>query len=99
MKKNPACQTLLKALDISSATLQALSDLLEALAILSDTSARKSKVGLEDLKPYWKSEKKTFLKVIKMSIINKSLKAFTNQRKKTTIAVLFCSRPLPNILK
>ena len=60
MKKNPACQTLLKALYISSATLQAVSNLLKALAILSDTTARKSTVDREDLKPYWKSEKKHF---------------------------------------
>ena len=45
---------LLKALDISSATTQEPLDLLKALAILSNTTARRSAVDLEDLKPYWK---------------------------------------------
>ena len=33
-------------------------DLLKALAILSDTTIRRSAVDAEDLKPYWKSEKR-----------------------------------------
>ena len=57
MQRRPACQTLLKALDISSATAQVAPDLLKALAILSDTTVRRSAVDREDLKPYWKSEK------------------------------------------
>ena len=32
-------------------------DLLKALAILSDTTVRRSTVDQEDLKPYWKSKK------------------------------------------
>ena len=55
--KRSACQTMSKALNISSATAQAASDLLKALAILSDTTVRRSAVDPEDLKPYWKSEK------------------------------------------
>ena len=39
-----ACQTLSKALDISHATAQVARDLLEAPAILSDTTVRKSTV-------------------------------------------------------
>ena len=35
-------------------------DLLKALAILSDTTLRKSVVDREDLKPYWKSEKRPY---------------------------------------
>ena len=31
--------------------------MLKALAILSDTTVRRSAVDREDLKPYWKSEK------------------------------------------
>ena len=54
----PACQTLSKALDISSATAQVALDLLKALAILSDTTVRRSPVDGEDLKPNWKSEKR-----------------------------------------
>ena len=53
-----ACQTLSKALDISSATARVVApDLLKALVILSDTTVRTSAVDREDLKPYWKSEK------------------------------------------
>ena len=56
--RRPACQTLSKPLDISSATAQVAPDLLKALAILSDTIVRRSAVDREDLKPYWKSEKR-----------------------------------------
>ena len=49
----PACQTLPKALDISSATAQVAPDLLKALAILSGTTLRRSAVDWKDLKPYW----------------------------------------------
>ena len=57
MWRKPACQTLPKALDISSATARVAPDLLKALVILSDATARRSAVDWEDLKPYWKSEK------------------------------------------
>ena len=40
-----------KALDISGATALAMSDLLKTLVILPDTTARKSAVDQEDLKP------------------------------------------------
>ena len=43
-------------MDISSATARVAPDLLKALAILSDTTVRRSAVDREDLKPYWKSE-------------------------------------------
>ena len=58
MWRRPAYQTLLNALDISSATAQVAPDLLKALAILSDnTTVRRPPVDGEDLKPYWKLEK------------------------------------------
>ena len=41
-----------------SATAQVTPDLLKALAILSDTTVRRSVVDREDLTPYWKSEKR-----------------------------------------
>ena len=47
-----------KALDISSAIARVTPDLLKAQAIVSDTTERRSKVDQEDLKPYWKSEKR-----------------------------------------
>ena len=55
----PASQTLLKALDILSAIAQVAQDLLKALGILSDKTVRGSAVVWEDLKPYWKSEKRS----------------------------------------
>ena len=54
----PACQTLSKALDISSATARVARDMLKALAILSDTTVRRSAIDRENLKPYWKSEER-----------------------------------------
>ena len=56
--RRPACQTLSKALDISSATARAASDLLKNQLILPDTTVRKSAVDREGLKPYWKPEKR-----------------------------------------
>ena len=53
--KRPACQSLLKAF-ISNTAAPVAPDLLKALAILSDTTVRKSAVHWEDLKPYWKLE-------------------------------------------
>ena len=44
-------------MDISSVAAQVAPDLLEALAILSDTTVRRSAVYWDDLKPYWKLEK------------------------------------------
>ena len=61
MWSRPAWQTLSKALDISSATARVVLDLLKALAILSNTTVRRSAVHREDLKPYWKSEKSSHL--------------------------------------
>ena len=45
-------------MDILSATAQVAPDLLKAVAILSDTPVRRSAVDREDLKPYWKLEKR-----------------------------------------
>ena len=50
-----------KALDISSSTAWVVPDLLKDLAILLDTTAKRSAVDRVDLKPYWKLEKTTFL--------------------------------------
>ena len=78
----PACKTLTKVLDISSATTHVASDLLKALAILSGTTVRRSAVD-QDLKPYSKSEEKaTFLLVINKPIVYKFFKDLTNHRKK-----------------
>ena len=42
---------------ILSATAQIVPNLLQAIALLSDKTVRKSTVDQEDLKPFWKSEK------------------------------------------
>ena len=50
--KNPVCQTPQKPLDITIATvIYQVTDLSKALATLSDTTVRRSKVDWEDLKP------------------------------------------------
>ena len=50
---------LVKSLECSIATPQVAPDILKALAILSDTTVRRSVVDQEDLKLYWESKKKT----------------------------------------
>ena len=47
-----------KPLNTSSAAARVAPDLLNVPAILSDTTVRRSTVDPENLKPYWKSEKK-----------------------------------------
>ena len=60
MWRRPVCQTLSKALDISSATARVAPDLLKALAILSDATVRRSAVDQEDPKPYGSENKPSF---------------------------------------
>ena len=50
-----------KDLDTSSATAWVAQDLLKALTVLSYTTVRKSAADQEDLKPYWKLEKRQHL--------------------------------------
>ena len=50
-----------KAFHISSVTARGAPDLLKSRANLSDTTAKRSIVEPEDLKPYWKSEKRPVL--------------------------------------
>ena len=50
----------MKALNRSKATAMVAPDLLNALAILSDTTVRISAVDWEDLKPYSKLEKRSY---------------------------------------
>ena len=56
--RRPTSQTLSKALDISSATAPAGPDLLKALAVLSNTTVRRSAVDRKDLKAQQISEKR-----------------------------------------
>ena len=74
--------------NISSATYWVAQNLLKALAILLDTTVRRSGVDREELKPYWKSEKRSHF-----SVSYKFLEDFTNQRKKTNRVVVFNCRP------
>ena len=55
-------------MNMSNATAQVASDLLNAQAILSDTTATRSAVEREYLKPYWKLERSLFLKAINKTI-------------------------------
>ena len=65
-----------------------------------NTTARISAVDKEELKPYWKSEKKIpFLLVANKPIIYKFFKKSTNDRKKTNRASLVSYRPFPIIFK
>ena len=64
-------------MDISSATAQVASDLLKAIAILSDTTHRRSAVDQETIK------KARFIWFINNPIIYKFFKDFTNHKKKT----------------
>ena len=50
--RRPACKSLSKALDISSARAQVVQDLSKALPILSDPTVTRSAVDQEYLKPY-----------------------------------------------
>ena len=56
--RTTACQTVSKALDISSATARVAPDLIKAVAILSDTTVTRSAVDEKDLKLNCKSEKR-----------------------------------------
>ena len=67
--RRPANQTLSKALHISSATTQVAPGMLKALAILSDKTARRSKVDREDLQPHWKLEKRSYFSRWSTSIL------------------------------
>ena len=55
--KRPACQTLVKAFNISCTTTTVVPDLSKLLAILSDMTIKRSAVDRENLNPYWKSGK------------------------------------------
>ena len=86
--RSPACQTLSKALDMSSATDGAAPDLLKALAILSNTTVKRSQSIVNII------EKTAFFSVINNAIIYKFFKDLT-VRKKTNWAVVFSCRLFP----
>ena len=90
------CRTLSKPLDISSATARVAPDLLKALAILLDTTVRRSAVDQKDLQPYRKSEKKHFSWWLTMLLFTSFSKIL--HRKKTNWVVVFSCRHFPNIL-
>ena len=94
--RRPACQTLSKSLDISSAKARVAPGLLKALAILPDATVRRSAVDGEDLKPYIKGY---IFQGDQELIIYKFFKDFTNHWKKTNMAIVFSCRPSPYILK
>ena len=82
--RRSACQNHSKALNISSATVWIASDLLKALAFLSDTTLKRSAVDREDLKPYWKSEKRAhFLDDQQSYYLEVSQRLLTTERRLT----------------
>ena len=66
---------------------------------LSNTEAALKKSAAYKKSVYWKSEKSRITEVINKPIIYKFFKDFTNHIKKTNRAVVFSSKPFPNILK
>ena len=96
--RRPTCQTLSKAMDMSSATAQVAPKLLKALAILSDTTVSKKICS-------WSRWPKTILEIRKkitfLLVINNSIicKFFTNHRKMTNRAVVYTCRHFLTILK
>ena len=58
--RRPACQTPSKALNISNTLTRVVPDLFHALAILSEKILIRSTIDREDLKSYWKSEKRLY---------------------------------------
>ena len=82
-----------KNLGYISATDHIAPSLLKALAIILNTIVRKAVVDREDLKLYWKSEKRpTVLYMTNAPIIYKFFKDFTNHRKKSSRVVVFSCR-------
>ena len=89
-----------QALDISSARAQVAPKLLKALAILTDTTIRRSAFDREDRKPNSKSEKRPHFSRRSASLLfTRFFKDFPNYRKKTNRVIVFCQTPFPNILK
>ena len=73
--------------------------LLIALAIPSDATARRSTVDREDIKPYWKLEKRPPFSRWSTILLFISFWKTSNHRKKTNRVVVFRCRPFINILK
>ena len=89
MWKIQAWHTQLKALDMSSATVQVAGVLLKTLAILSDTTVRRLWVEWEDLKPIWKWKiKAIFLQMIQQLFISFSKTLLATKRQLTWWKVL-----------
>ena len=84
MWRGPTCQALSEPMDISNDTAQVVPNLLKLLAILSDITVRRYAVDGEDLKPHWKSEKRTHFSrwstILLFTGFSKSLVTAENQR-------------------
>ena len=98
-----------KALDTSIAKAQVAPDLLKPLAILSDTTVRRSAVDQEDLKNHTGDKKRSHFYWWSTSLFISFLKTLLNKEDKTSkktrlikrlAGAVACScRPFPNILK
>ena len=93
MWRRPACQALSKAYDIASARARIAPDLLKALAILSETTVRRSAINWKDQRPYRKSEKGPHFCRWSASLLFTSsfFKDFFNNRKTNMVVDLFPS--------
>ena len=85
--------------NLSSATARVAPELLKALVILSDTTVGRSAVDQEDLKTYWKAEKKNTFLLGDQQFYYNFFKDFTSNRKKTNRVLVFSCRPFPSILQ
>ena len=87
-RRTSSCQTLLKALDISIAAAKEAPNLLKSLSILSDATVRRFAIDREDLKPYWKSEKRPDCwRWLASLLFNSFSEVFVNHREKTSKTV------------
>ena len=87
-------------MDLSSATARVSPDLSKALAILSDATVRRSEVDWEDLKLYWKLEKKQHFSMWWTSLLCTSFsKNLLPIERRLTGMGFFDVHLSPNILK
>ena len=75
-----------------------ISFILKAIAVLSNTTVRRSAINQKDLKPYWKPQKRHTSLGDQQAFIYKFLKDFTNHRKNTNRAVVFAMYLSPTFL-
>ena len=96
--REPVCQTLSKALDISRATALVPPEPLKAQIILSDKLSEDLPLN-EKTRNHTEIRKRSHFTMWSSSQLSAIFSEFLNHRNRTNGAVVFCCRPLPNILK